>query len=60
MNVGELQMYGTVSWINAMEELGKLKKSADLLTLVFIFKSAIVLLAQERQKFKKKAKVVAN
>lgn len=53
-------MYGTVNWINAVEELGKLKKSTDLLTLVFIFKSAIVLLAQERQKFKKKAKVVAN
>jgi len=50
-------MYGTVNWINAVEELGKLKKSTDLLTLVFIFKSAIVLLAQERQKFKKKMKV---
>ena len=60
LNVGELQMYGTVNWLNAADEIGKLKKSVDLLTLVFIFKSAIVLLAQERLKVKKKAKVRSN
>jgi len=60
LNVGELQMYGTVNWVNASDEVGKLKKGADLLTLVFIFKSAIVLLAQERTKAKKKLKVGKN
>ncbi|ESO03700.1 hypothetical protein HELRODRAFT_99976 [Helobdella robusta] len=60
LNVGELQMYGTVNWVNWDEELTsvKLRKDCDLLTLVFIFKTAVVILARERQKNKKKGKNV--
>jgi len=50
-------MYGTVNWLNASEEIGKVKKGSELLTLIFIFKSGVVLLAKERVKGKKKAKV---
>lgn len=57
LNVGELQMYGTVTWLNALDELGKMKKGTDLITLVFIFKAGVVVLAQERVRGKKKTKV---
>ncbi len=50
-------MYGTVTWLNALDELGKIKKGTDLITLVFIFRSGIVLLSQERIRGKKKTKV---
>jgi len=50
-------MYGTVKWLNASDALGKIKKGVELLTVVFIFKSAVVLLAHERIKAKKKSKV---
>lgn len=58
LNVGELQMYGTVNWINPLDEIGKIKKDYELLTLVFIFKTAVVILAQERPRPKKKGKVI--
>jgi len=57
LSVSELQMYGTVKWLNASDALGKIKKGVELLTVVFIFKSAVVLLAHERIKAKKKSKV---
>ena len=57
LNVGELQMYGTVTWLNALDELGKIKKGTELLCTVFVFKAGVVLLCQERIKGKKKAKV---
>ena len=57
LNVGELQMYGTVNWLNAGEELGKVKKGTELLTLLFIFKTGVVLMAQERTKGKRKPRV---
>lgn len=57
LNVGELQMYGTVNWLNAGEELGKVKKGTELLTLLFIFKTGVVLMAQERAKGKRKPRV---
>ena len=57
LSVSELQMYGTVKWLNASDALGKIKKGVDILTVVFIFKSAVVLLAHERIKTKKKSKV---
>ena len=60
LSVSELQMYGTVKWLNASEALGKIKKSVEILTIVFIFKSAVVLLAHERIKTKKKSKVSAE
>jgi len=50
-------MYGTVKWLNASDALGKIKKGVEMLTVVFIFKSAVVLLAHERIKAKKKSKV---
>lgn len=50
-------MYGTVRWLNASDALGKLKKSSEVLTVVFIFKSAIAIIAQEQTKSKKKSKV---
>ena len=57
MNVGELQMYGTVNWLNAGDDLGKMKKGIELLTLLFIFKTGVVLMAQERIKGKRKPRV---
>ena len=57
LSVSELQMYGTVKWLNASDALGKIKKNVEILTIVFIFKSAVVLLAHERIKTKKKSKV---
>ncbi len=50
-------MYGTVSWLNALDEIGKIKKGIDLVCTLFVFKAGIVLLAQERTKGKKKPKV---
>lgn len=50
-------MYGTVTWLSALDELGKMKKGTDLITLVFIFKAGVVILAQERTRGKKKIKV---
>ena len=52
-------MYGTVRWLNANDALGKLKKGSEVLTVVFIFKSAIAIIAQEQIKPKKKSKVTA-
>jgi len=57
LNVGELQMYGTVTWLNATEELGKMKKGTELVSTLFVFKSGVVLLVQERIKGRKKVKV---
>jgi len=57
LNVGELQMYGTVNWLNASDDLGKMKKGTELLTLLFIFKTGVVLMAQERVKGKRKPRV---
>jgi len=57
LNVGELQMYGTVNWLNASDDLGKIKKGTELLTLLFIFKTGVVLMAQERVKGKRKPRV---
>lgn len=56
LGVGELQMYGTVNWVNFTDELGKSRKGYDLLTLIFIFKSAVVILNQERLKARKRSK----
>jgi hypothetical protein len=46
-------MYGSVNWLNALDELTKMKKGTDLITLLFIFKSGVVILAQERVRGKK-------
>lgn len=55
LSVGELQMYGTVQWCNAIDFLGKIKKGTDLENVVFVFKTGIVFLCRERvkRKFKK-------
>ena len=50
-------MYGSVNWLNALDELGKMKKGTELLTLVFVFRGGIVMLALEKVKSKKKHKV---
>ena len=50
-------MYGNVNWMNASEDIGKLKKGTELVTTLFVFKTGIVLLGQERVKGKKKTKV---
>ena len=50
-------MYGSVNWLNALDELGKMKKGTELLTLLFVFRGGIVMLALEKVKSKKKHKV---
>ena len=47
-------MYGSVNWLNVLDELGKIKKGTDMITLLFIFKAGVVILTQERLKGKKK------
>ncbi|XP_036357057.1 protein still life, isoform SIF type 1 isoform X5 [Octopus sinensis] len=54
LSVGELQMYGTVQWCNAIDFLGKIKKGTDLENVVFVFKTGIVFLCRERVKRKLK------
>lgn len=56
LGVGELQMYGTVNWVNFADEIGKSRKGYDLQTFIFIFKSAVVILTQERLKARKRSK----
>ena len=58
MNVGDLQMYGNVNWLNALDELGKIKKGTDIVTMLFVFKAGVVILAQERIKGKRRVKGV--
>lgn len=58
LSVGELQMYGTVQWCNAIDFLGKIKKGTDLENVVFVFKTGIVFLCRER--VKRKLKKVNN
>ncbi|KAL3882118.1 hypothetical protein ACJMK2_028489, partial [Sinanodonta woodiana] len=53
LSVGELQMYGTVEWCNVSDSLGKVKKGADLESMVFVFKSGVVFLCRERLKRRK-------
>ncbi|XP_074662751.1 protein still life, isoforms C/SIF type 2-like isoform X1 [Tubulanus polymorphus] len=56
LNIGELQMYGIVEWLNVSKDLGKIKKGQDLVTSCFVFKTGVVLLCKERIKQKKKSK----
>ena len=58
LNVGDLQMYGNVNWLNALDELGKIKKGTDIVTMLFVFKAGVVILAQERIKGKRRVKGV--
>ena len=53
-------MYGSVNWLNALDELGKMKKGTELLTLLFVFRGGIVMLALEKVKSKKKHKVMVS
>ena len=59
VNVGELQMYGNVNWLNALDELGKMKKNCDVITMLFVFRSGVLLLAWERPKGKRRQKGVS-
>ena len=56
LNVGDLQMYGTVEWVNANDHLGKVKKSTEFENVVFVFKAGVTFLCRERLK-RKKSKV---
>ncbi|CAG5121636.1 unnamed protein product, partial [Candidula unifasciata] len=53
LNVGDLQMYGTVEWVNVTDYLGKVKKSAEFENVVFVFKAGVTFLCRERLKRKK-------
>ncbi|XP_064601963.1 protein still life, isoform SIF type 1-like isoform X2 [Liolophura sinensis] len=53
LSVGELQMYGTVEWINASESLGKIKKGMEFENTVFVFRMGVVFLTREKVKRKK-------
>jgi hypothetical protein len=53
-------MYGNVNWLNALDELGKIKKGTDIVTMLFVFKSGVVILAQERIKGKRRPRVSIN
>ena len=53
-------MYGSATWANALDELGKLRKGTQLITILFVFKVGIVILSQEKSKGRKKQKVCAS
>ena len=53
-------MYGNVNWLNALDELGKIKKGTDIVTMLFVFKAGVVVLAQERIKGKRRVKGVSQ
>ena len=53
-------MYGNVNWLNALDELGKIKKGTDIVTMLFVFKAGVVILAQERIKGKRRVKGVSK
>ncbi|CAH1798643.1 unnamed protein product [Owenia fusiformis] len=50
LNVGELQMYGNVEWMNAHENIGKIKKGMEVVSTCFVFRTGVVLLCRERMK----------
>lgn len=54
LDVGQLQMYGSVTWLNALEQLGRVRKDTQLITILFVFKVGIVILCVEKQKMRKK------
>lgn len=56
ISVGPTQLlyYDQVFWQNAADYLGKLKKSADLYSMCFVFCSSVVFFCMERNKQKKK------
>lgn len=54
LDVGQLQMYGSVTWLNALEQLGRVRKDTQLVTILFVFKVGIVILSVEKQKMRKK------
>ncbi|KAL4232685.1 T-lymphoma invasion and metastasis-inducing protein 1 [Mactra antiquata] len=53
LSVGELQMYGTVEWVNVTDSLGKIKKGTEIESTVFVFKTGVVFLCRERLKRRK-------
>ncbi|CAL1547658.1 unnamed protein product [Lymnaea stagnalis] len=53
LNVGDLQMYGTVEWVNIADHMGKVKKSAEFENVVFVFKAGVTFLCRERLKRKR-------
>ncbi len=57
LDVGQLQMYGSVTWFNAPHELGRLRKGTQLVTVLFVFKVGVVILSLEKSKMSKKHKV---
>ncbi|XP_012937622.1 protein still life, isoform SIF type 1 isoform X2 [Aplysia californica] len=60
LNVGDLQMYGTVEWVNVTDHLGKVKKSAEFENVVFVFKTGVTFLCRERLKRKKTKSISAR
>ncbi|XP_055889576.1 protein still life, isoform SIF type 1-like isoform X3 [Biomphalaria glabrata] len=59
LNVGDLQMYGTVEWVNIADHMGKVKKSAEFENVVFVFKAGVTFLCRERLK-RKRAKSLST
>ncbi|OAF67036.1 hypothetical protein A3Q56_05246 [Intoshia linei] len=51
--VSELQMYGTVKWLNSVDFIGKSKKKSNLLYFIFVFLKGVVIMAQSN-KYEKK------
>jgi len=58
--VSQLKMYGSVWWLNAAHHVSRARRSAHLLTVVFVFKSCVVVVAHEVSKDRKKNKVTAS
>ncbi|XP_070568887.1 rho guanine nucleotide exchange factor TIAM1-like isoform X3 [Ptychodera flava] len=50
----DMVMYGTATWLNSMEDLGKVKKGMEPQITVFVFRLAVVVLCKEKVKRKGK------
>ena len=60
--VSQLKLHGSVWWLNASDHISRTRRSTHthLLTVLFVFKSCVVIVAQDVSKDKKKNKVTAS
>ena len=57
VGVSQLKMHGNVCWLNAPDRLNRTRRFTQLITVVFVFKFCVVVVAHEVFKDKKKNKV---
>ena len=56
----ELRMYGVVSWLNAADRVSRTRRPEQVVTVVFVFKSCVVIVAHDVNRDTKKTKVTVS